>query len=274
MNIVTIIQTRTASTRLNRKVLLPLGDSIVLIKMLERIRLANTIDKIVIATTTNPEDDEIAYLCELIGIDYYRGHPTDCLDRHYQAGKKFKADAIVKIPSDCPLIDPAIIDKVIGNYRENPDSWDYYSNLHPASYPDGNDVEVISMSALERAWFNADKDFEREHTTPYIWERPDEFNIGNVSCETGEDYSDSYRWTLDYIEDYNLIKLIFCNLYKNNPDFGYLDIIFFLKKHPEYRQINSKYLGEYWYMNHLNNLNNIIQFKEKIKKNEFKNAVN
>lgn len=274
MNIVTIIQTRTASTRLNRKVLLPLGDSIILIKMLERIKLAYSIDKIVVATTTNAEDDEIAYLCELIGIDYFRGHSTDCLDRHYQAGKAFKADAIVKIPSDCPLIDPAIIDRVVGNYRENPEYWDYYSNLHPATYPDGNDVEVISMQALEKAWQNADLDFEREHTTPYIWERPEEFKLGNIICESGNDYSDAFRWTLDYIEDYNLIKTIFCNLYKSNPDFGYLDIIFFLRKNPEYMLINSKYLGEYWYLKHLNHLNNINQFKEKIKKNEFKNAIN
>jgi len=265
MKLVTVIQARTASTRLSKKILLPLGDSIVLIKMLERVISANMIDKVVVATTTNSEDDEIVLLCELIGVDCFRGHPIDCLDRHYQVGKKYNADAIVKIPSDCPLIDPAIIDKVIGSYLDNPIAWDYYSNLHPATYPDGNDVEVISMNALETAWLNANNDFEREHTTPYIWERPLEFTIGNVICESGKDYSDSFRWTLDYEEDYQFIRMIFCNLYNENSLFGIYDILYFLKIHPEYRKINAKHLGKYWYMNHLDQLNNINEYKEKIK---------
>ncbi|MEI6821164.1 MAG: glycosyltransferase family protein [Bacteroidota bacterium] len=265
MNIVTVIQARTSSTRLNRKILLPLGDSNILIQMLERVKAATTVGKIVVATTINPEDDELELLCEQINIDCFRGHPTDCLDRHYQVGKKYKADAIVKIPSDCPLIDPAIIDKVIGSFLENPNVWDYYSNLHPATYPDGNDVEVIRMEALEKAWVNADKEFELEHTTPYIWERPKEFRIGNVVCESKFDYSTTYRWTIDYIEDYQLISLIFSNLYKDNPFFGVYDIIDLLKTNPQIKEINEIHLGKYWYMNHLDQLTNVNEYKAKIK---------
>ena len=92
----------------------------------------------------------------------------DRLDRHYQVAKLLKAYVVIKIPSDCPLIDPNIIDKVLKFYLDNSDKYDYVSNLHPATYPDGNDVEVMSMKALEDAWLNARKDLEREHTTPYL----------------------------------------------------------------------------------------------------------
>ncbi len=265
MNIVTVIQARTTSTRLNRKILLPLGDSNILIKMIERVLTANTVNKLVVATTTDPKDDEIEIHCKEIEIDCFRGHPTNCLDRHYQVGKKYNADAIVKIPSDCPLIDPLIIDRVIGNFLENPTKWDYYSNLHPATYPDGNDVEVMTMTALEKAWKNADKDYEKEHTTPYIWERPNEFRIGNVKIEDGIDYSTILRWTLDYIEDYWLITTIFNNLYKDKPYFGVYDIINLLEKNPAFRDINEKHLGKYWYQNNLDQLTNIDEYKAKLK---------
>src|SRR5690606_10660564 len=122
----------------------------------------------------------------------------DLLERHYKAGLKFNADAIVKIPSDCPLIDPLVITKVINYYKNNTNKFDYVSNLHPPSYPDGNDVEVISMNALKEAYNNAKKIFEREHTTPYIWENPDLFRIGNIKWETGFDFSMTHRWTIDY----------------------------------------------------------------------------
>jgi len=266
VKIVTVVQSRTNSSRLNRKIMLPLGDSIVLIKMLERIKISNLIGQIVIATTINKEDDEIASICDLIGVECYRGHPTDCLDRHYQVGLKYNADAIVKIPSDCPLIDPAIIDRVIYSFLENYDSFDYYSNLHPSTYPDGNDVEIFKMSVLSEAWKKAEKDYEREHTTPYIWENSDKFAIGNVVCESNNNYFPHYRWTLDYIEDYQLINIIFNNLYKENSFFGVYDIIEFLNENPKYKEINEKHLGKYWYSNHLEELNNIKEFKELIEK--------
>jgi len=261
MKIVTVIQSRTTSSRLSRKILLPLGDSIVLIKMLERVKKANLVDNIVIATTTDKEDDEIVSVCELIGVDCFRGHPTDCLDRHYQVGLKYNADAVVKIPSDCPLIDPAIIDRVIGAFIENYPEFDYFSNLHPATYPDGNDVEIFKFSVLEEAWKNADKDFEREHTTPYIWENPEKYRIGNVFCEGNFNFFPNYRWTLDYDEDYQLISTIYNNLYNENQFFGVYDIIEFLNNNPIYKKINEKHNGKYWYSNHLEDLKHIEEFK-------------
>src|SRR5262249_56249101 len=132
-----------------------------------------------VATTPVNEDDPIQELCRGIGVPSFRGHPTDLLDRHYRAAAQEEADAVVKIPSDCPLIDPGVVDRVIGHYIANYDKYDFVSNLHPPTYPDGNDVEVMSFSALEKAWAQAAQPFEHEHTTPLIWDWPSRFRFVN-----------------------------------------------------------------------------------------------
>ncbi|MDH7606129.1 MAG: NTP transferase domain-containing protein, partial [Melioribacter sp.] len=152
MKIVTVIQARISSTRLPGKVMLPVLGKPLLLRMVERVKQSKFIGELVIATSSNSEDDQIELLCLENNLNCFRGDLTDLLDRHYQAGKIYNADAVVKIPSDCPLIDPHIIDAVIKYYIDNSDKYDYVSNLHPATYPDGNDVEVVSFSALERAW--------------------------------------------------------------------------------------------------------------------------
>lgn len=262
MNIVTVIQARISSTRLPGKVLLPILGKPLLIRMIERVMRAKLIGTLVIATSTNSEDDQIEELCMRSNLNCYRGHLTDLLDRHYQVAKLYNADAVVKIPSDCPLIDHHIIDKVIRFYIDNEDL-DYVSNLHPATYPDGNDVEIFSFEALEHAWRDATKDFEREHTTPFMWEHNDSFNIGNVEWETGLDLSTSLRFTIDYEEDYIFIKKVFEELYPVNPDFGLNDILRLLEQKPEIIEINHKFAGTYWYDKHLNELKNIDEYKNK-----------
>ncbi len=172
MNIVVVVQARTSSTRLPGKVLLPLAGRPLLERMLERVRAARTPFTLVVATTTNPGDQPIRDLCAGKNIICYCGHPTDLLDRHYRAARSLVPDAVVKIPSDCPLIDPAVIDRVLGFYVARHDEYDFVSNLHPPSWPDGNDVEVMSLAALEAAWKEARTPVEREHTTPFIWDPP------------------------------------------------------------------------------------------------------
>ena len=266
MKILTVIQARMSSTRLPRKVMLPILGKPLLIRMIERVGTAELIGKIVVATSTNPEDDKIEELCMENNISCFRGHLTDLLDRHYQTGKSFGADAVVKIPSDCPLIDPQIIDRVLKFYIDNPDKYDFVSNLHPATYPDGNDVEVMSFNALEKAWKESNKQLEREHTTPYFWENPDKFRIGNVVWETGMDYSTTHRWTIDFEADYQFIKKVYEELYKNNSVFGLYDILKLLQENPDIAEINQQYLGKYWYENHLDELTNIEEYKNKITK--------
>ncbi len=261
--ILTVVQARLSSTRLPGKVMLPILGKPLLIQMLERVKAAKLVDKIVIATSTNKDDDVIEKLCAEHGFTCFRGHFTDLLDRHYKATLEFDAEAVAKIPSDCPLIDPQVIDKVFKFYLDNIDKYDFVSNLHPATYPDGNDVEIMSYSALKTTWKKATKDFEREHTTPYIWENPDMFRIGNVVWETGKDFSTTERWTIDYEEDYLFLKRIYEELYPVNPTFSLNDILNLLDEKPEIRKINAKYAGKYWYENHLTELNHIDEYKNK-----------
>ena len=271
MNIVTVVQARTSSHRLPNKVLLNLCDKPLLIRMVERIERSLKAGLIVIATSINGDDDIIDNLSTSNGIECFRGSLNDLLDRHYQVAVRYKADAIVKIPSDCPLIDPKIIDQVIDYYIESYPAFDYVSNLHPASYPDGNDVEIISFHALETAWKEARLNFEREHTTPYLWENRDKFMIGNVAWESGLDYSTSHRWTIDYEEDYLFISKVFDTLFPNNPSFGLYDILNLIENQPDLADINRKYLGKYWYINHLDELKTIDDFKKKLLDNELRN---
>lgn len=264
LKIVTVIQARTASSRLPNKIFLPLLDKPLLFRMYERVAASRLRGTIVIATTTDISDDKVEELCKEYHLNYFRGHPTDLLDRHYQAAKIFNADAVVKIPSDCPLIDPNVIDKVLNYYLNNSDKFDYVSNLHPATYPDGNDVEIIRIEALKNAWENAKLELEREHTSPYLWENSNKFRIGNVEWETRSDYSMSYRFTIDYKKDYNFIKQVYDELYPVNNIFTLQDILDFLKRRPEIKKINEEYCGVNWYRNHLDELKTITSNQTKI----------
>jgi spore coat polysaccharide biosynthesis protein SpsF len=255
MKVITVIQARSGSSRLPGKVFLDLCGKPLLVRMTERVLAARLSGTVVIATTTEKEDDRVADLCRDHGLLCFRGHPTDLLDRHYRCGAHFKADIVVKIPSDCPLIDPAVIDRVM-EMALNSDA-DYLSNLHPATYPDGNDVEAIRWEALSRAWGEAERDFEREHTTPYIWERPQQFKLMTVKWENGLDYSMSHRFTIDYREDYDFIKAVYEELFPKNPLFGLNDILQLLEQRPDIAAINKKYAGVNWYRHHLGELTTV-----------------
>ncbi|HEV3412976.1 MAG TPA: glycosyltransferase family protein [Puia sp.] len=255
-DILAIIQTRRGSTRLPDKVLLPLRGKPLFVRQAERVLAARLCGRVVIATTTQDEDDIIVEICRREGLGYYRGHPQDLLDRHYQTALQFGGETVIKIPSDCPLIDPVIIDKVIGYWLGN-NGYDFVSNLHPASWPDGNDVEIMSFRALEQAWLEADRPMEREHTTPYIWEHPERFRIGNVRMEGGADYSMTHRLTIDYEADYQLISAVFEELYPADPMFGVDAILALLNRRPELYAINADLAGINWYRHHLDELKTV-----------------
>jgi len=255
--ILVIVQARSNSTRLKDKIFLPLCGKELIIRMLERIEASCFKPDIVVATTCKKEDDKIIRLCEKEDKKYFRGSENDLLDRHFQAGVLFGANAVVKIPSDCPLIDTNVIDKVISYYIKNCNKYDYVSNLHPATYPDGNDVEVMSIDSLEKAWETAEEEFQREHTTPFIWDNPELFRIGNVKWETGFDFSMTHRFTIDYNEDYRFIKTVYEALYPLNPKFTLIDILNLLNSKPDLLDINNKYNGVNWYRKHLHSLKTI-----------------
>ncbi|AMJ64283.1 cytidylyltransferase domain-containing protein [Hymenobacter sp. PAMC 26628] len=258
MNILTVIQARRGSSRLPDKVSLPLAGQPLLVRMVERVQLAKLAGQIVVATTTDAADDALAEMCEAHNINVFRGAPTDLLDRHYQAALAIgNVDAVVKIPSDCPLIDPAVIDQVLGYYIATARQYDFVSNLHPATYPDGNDVEVMPLGALATAWREAQRPLEREHTTPFFWENAGRFRLANVTWETGLDYSMSHRFTIDYREDYEFIQAVFEELHPANPAFGLDDILTLLKQRPDIYALNASLAGVNWYRNHLDELKTV-----------------
>jgi spore coat polysaccharide biosynthesis protein SpsF len=253
-----IIQARTGSTRLPGKVLLPILGRPVLSWMLERVAAARELDELVVATTSLAEDEPIRALAADLGVLCLSGHPTDLLDRHLKVARARSADALVKIPSDCPLIDPRAIDLVVGHFRRHHPRLAFVSNLHPPTWPDGNDVEVLRVDVLEEAWCLATRTFQREHTTPFIWDQPERFALDNVLWPTGRDLSATHRLTLDYQEDFQLIAEIFAALYRpTRPAFSMEEIVAYLEAHPEVRALNARHLGSSWISGHAAELNTL-----------------
>ncbi len=263
-HIVIVVQARMTSTRLPGKVLMPILGKSLLYRMIERLQMIRHKATIVIAIPEEKADYVIEQEAAEMNIPCFRGSLNNLLDRHYRAGLKYNAGIVLKIPSDCPLIDPRIIDQVLDFYFEHEGEYDFVSNLHPATTPDGNDVEIMTMACIEKAWKEAQKPMELEHTTPYIWENPDKFRIANVPWDTGLDYSMSHRFTIDYEADYQFIKRVFEELYPEKPDFSCADILELLNKKPEIYNINAQYAGVNWYRNHLDELKTISANQTKV----------
>jgi len=245
MNIICIIQARVGSTRLPRKVLLPLEDKTVLEHVIARTLKSSLIEEVIVATTLEKEDLEIVKLVSSKGIRVFCGSKDDVLDRFYQAAKILNPKHIVRITSDCPLIDPDIIDIVIKKHLE--ENTDYTSNTLEETFPDGLDVEIFTFNALKEAWKNANLQSEREHVTPYIRKNPI-FKKVSVKFDLNLSY---YRWTLDREEDYLFLKEIFKNVYLNNPDFRMKDVLQYLEKNPHILEINNKIIRNEGYMKSL-----------------------
>ena len=255
MRVVVVVQARLSSTRLPGKVLLPLAGKPLLERQLERIAAARGPFDICVATTTRPDDEPIRQLCRRAGVRAIDGHPTDLLDRHYRVGLAYQADAVVKIPSDCPLLDPSALDTVLGFYLAQSADYDFVTNLAPPTWPDGNDVEVMSMAALECAFQEAVRPLEREHTTPFIWEHPERFRIGNLRWGAGLDYSKSHRFTVDHPEDYEFVARVYQELCTpSRPVFSLPEILELLEEKPEIERLNARFQGQSWHLAHLREL--------------------
>lgn len=231
--ITAVIQARIGSSRLPKKVLLDLEGKTVLDRVIERVKAARKIENIVIATTVEKRDLEIAGFCAKNGYSVYCGSENDVLDRFYQAARLFNASHIVRVTSDCPMIDPSVIDNVIDLHLKN--GSDYTSNVLKETYPDGQDVEIFTFGALKKAWESASMTSEREHVTPYIRNHSEIFKLSNL--EFSEDLS-SKRWTLDQAEDYEFIKRVYAALYRKNHLFGIRDILALIEKEPELEKHN------------------------------------
>lgn len=261
---VIVVQARVSSSRLPGKVMLPILGKRLLYRMIERLKKVKHQVQLIVATSHEAQDDVIEKESLRMGVACFRGSLNNLIDRHYQAALLFNADHVVKIPSDCPLIDPNIVDDVLGYYFASPGKYDYVSNLHPATFPDGNDVEIMSINCLEKTWREAKRPLELEHTTPYIWENPEKFSIGNLIWGAGNDLSMSHRFTIDYEADYQFIKRVYEELYPGNPCFSCNDILSLLNEKPEIYHINAQYAGVNWYRNHLDELTTISPGQTKL----------
>ncbi len=236
------------SSRLPGKVLMPILKKPVLWHVYQRTKCARGIDLVVIATGDKKADDKIAKFCEMNDIPLFRGSENDVLDRYYKAAMQYKADFVVRITADCPLVDPELIDNLINDFMSG--NYDYAgiaagagaSILKVNKFPQGLDAEIFSFGALKTAWEKAKQPLEREHTTAYIWKRPKKFRIGAPQVPD-VDYS-MFRLTVDWPNDLKLIRAIYQKLYTKNKYFGFRDVIKLLELDPKLALINKKYLDK------------------------------
>jgi len=246
MKIVAIVQARMGSSRLPGKVLLPLVDKSVLAHVIQRIQVCKNIDITVVATTTNPIDDAIVTEAKKYDIFCFRGSEKNVLERYYMAAQCYQADTIVRITSDCPLLDPELLDEMIESFKllvEIDHNLDYLSNTLERSYPRGLDIEIFTYRALVKAYKQAVKPYQKEHVTPYIYEHPEYFVAENYRLK--KEYAaldvdiSNYRWTLDTKADLALIKKIYEALYCSNRIFKTSQVLDLMLEHPKLASINS-----------------------------------
>jgi len=232
MRTIAIVQARMGSTRLPGKVLLDLGGETVLARGLRRLRRASLIRQVVVATTDSAEDDAIVHECERLGMAHFRGSEEDVLDRYYRAAEAAGAQAVVRITSDCPLVEPEIIDKVIRAFLGRKP--DYASNTLRRTYPRGLDTEIMTWDALARTWREAQRAYQRSHVTSYMYENPDRFELLAVTGES--DYS-SYRWTVDTPEDLSFVRAVYERM-GNHDSFSWREGLALLEREPTLLELN------------------------------------
>lgn len=227
VKVLAILQARMSSSRLPGKVLKPILGEPMLWRQIERVHRARKVDKLIVATSTDPTDDPVEEFCRARGIDCFRGDLARVLDRYYQAALKYRPKNILRLTGDCPLSDPEVIDKLIDFF--NAGNFDYASNTIPHTYPNGLDAEIFTVKTLGRAWQGAVVPYSWEHVTPFIYGNPQLFKLGSFVAK--KDLS-ALRWTVDTKEDFEHVSYIYENLYPKNPSFTSGDILDFLSAKP------------------------------------------
>lgn len=232
--VVAIVQARLGSTRLPGKALVDIAGQPMLAWVVRRLQRARTLHEVAVATTTHPRDAAIADAAHALGARVFRGSEEDVLDRYHRAAAAFRADVIVRITSDCPLVDPELVDEVV-RALDRPSRVDYTSNtIVRRTLPRGLDAEAVRRHVLDRAWW-ADRDpASREHVTPYVYRHPEAFSLRSVPHD--EDLSE-HRWTVDTQEDLELVRRIAAAF--PGDDFGYRAILELVRANPSWQAINA-----------------------------------
>jgi spore coat polysaccharide biosynthesis protein SpsF len=232
MKVVAIIQARMGSTRLPGKVVRDIGGRSMLARVVRRTQRTTQLHEVVVATTGETADDIIVAECRKLSVPCFRGEEQDVLDRYYQAAHAFQADAVVRITSDCPLIDPEVVDKVVLAFLSvQPD---YASNTLVRTYPRGLDTEAMTLHALECAWQRASETYQRVHVTPYLYQHPDQFKL--VSVTNDQDLS-AFRWTVDTVEDLEFVRNVYGKL-GDDGAFSWTSVLALLARGPQLTEVN------------------------------------
>lgn len=238
MTVLAILQARVSSTRLPNKVLAPLLGKPMLARQIERLCRAKMLDKLVVATSDGVSDTPLAEMCAEVGVPCHRGSLDDVLARFHSAYVAHgPADHIVRLTGDCPLADPAIIDQVVRHHLGG--GADYTTNAIQPTWPDGLDIEVMRVSALQRAFEEARLPSEREHVTPYIYNHPEWFCVEHVK---GPQDLSSLRWTVDEPADLAFVTEVYADLYPKNPAFDTAAVLGLLERRPELAALNGQFL--------------------------------
>lgn len=238
MKVAAIVQARMQSARLPGKVLRPLDGVPVIQWICERLSRCGQLQEIIVATSRSPADDRLAETARKLSVPVFRGSEQDVLDRYYRAARAVRADAIVRITGDCPLIDPALVDEAVSRLRAGEPELQYVSNNLPPTYPDGLDVEAFTLEALYKTWRDAEWPPDREHVTLYMRSRPDQFPQEHMRC--GKDLS-HHRWTLDEEEDYRFLSALVSLAAEaglNPREADWQQWLRFVERHPHIRQLN------------------------------------
>ena len=234
MNVAIIVQARIGSTRLPGKVMKKVMGKTLLEYLLERLKRVVRADDICVATTEKPQEQPILDLCSSLSVKTFRGSEDDVLERYFMAAQVIQADAIVRVTSDCPLIDPGEIDRLIEYYCL--EQYDFITDIQGRSYPWGMGAEIFSFEALSKAHKSAKTKPEREHVTPYLYRNLNIFQIGYIPYQENQR---DHRWTVDTPEDFQLVAKIIENLYPRKPEFTIKDILNLIKENPAWKKINS-----------------------------------
>ena len=234
MTVGAIIQARMGSTRLPGKALVDIAGTSMLARVIDRVGRARTIDRVVVATTTNAQDDRLAQYSRALPVEVYRGDEHDVLDRYYQAARLYTLDVVVRITSDCPLLDPGLVDRVVRLLLEPDSRVDYAANTLRRTFPRGLDVEAVPYATLERVWKEAQSPHQRAHVFPYISEHPDQFLMAGITDDVDRS---AMRWTVDTEEDLMFVRELCRAL--GSREFTWKDVVAVLDKQPELLRINA-----------------------------------
>jgi spore coat polysaccharide biosynthesis protein SpsF len=231
-----IVQARTSSRRLPGKVLMDIQGDPMIVRQLERVQRVEGLDHLVVATSDDPSDDQLAEIVHEAGYEIIRGPLDDVLARFSQVIDQYNPDVVVRITADCPLISPQVIDRVVQEFHAS--QADYISNTLMPTYPDGLDVEVISAQVLKHVANSSSDPDAREHVTLGIYRHPDQFMVENVVDPSGENHA-HLRWTVDNPDDFAFVTRIYDSLFPQNPAFEYSDVLALLAEHPEWNRTDA-----------------------------------